>query len=1602
MRRPVDEEIHALGRLLGPTEPGRRHAALIELAERVRACPPSDGEALDALAGLLPAALTGPPEADLLLARLYERLGHRRSHRPRPPWRAAAGQLPAQVRIAWLRADVLHDPGTLGDEVRGELLYQAVRGAGIAATHRPARLVDELAGSGDPVLRAEALRLAREGLRAGLLAPTSVRETLIVLLGTTEAAGVAGAAGVTGATGAAGACGAPVGGTGVSGACGAPVGAGASGGSGATVVAGASGVPAVAGASGVPAVAGASEAPVVAGALDALAEPWAATDPLPPGLFDPFLFPDARPDPAGEQAGDDVRERPAVAEAALVAAAAHGHRVLLRRAVADPRLAPGLRRRAMELLGGLADRGDIGELTAVAARDPLLLGGPAVACLRGLHRRGHFPDGPAVRAVIELALTDHSIPPRDVATVLFTSRHETLRVLTDAPADDPGWPRRLALLVALAGQGADDLPAGDAVARLLSAAPAPAPFLDAIRALRHTEAEDAVIALLPSAPAAALDTLEAIGGDRTVRALHDGLGLTTGRTAAHLRPVRDRALGLLWQLNRDPVRRGALLARLDPADLPPRIAADLGGPDARELALLRSHLDPEAPVAALCRLAAHGGAGTLPVIADLLLRIVAGLAAARSPDAAARTGEHGRPAGEPAVPPEVPEAVSALGRRLHGRGAIRPVCLLGAADAQEAGNALVATLALDLLDRPGLSDDEQVVLLELLLRAPWKGTRARVHRLLRHRDRHVRKHVVALLAHDATGEDARALSATLITLTRARDIQTVRQALLALGHARAHWAAAAIAACLDHPNMNIRKTAAGALVRAGAPAALPGLLARLGRDSNPGLRDALVAALRAVLGDAYAATVLAAAEHSRDDATRRLLLEGLDGVLDTRAVLALDEQRSPVAPALLALVASRRVAPASGTVKDLAPAMVRHGIAAPAAEDPPTAPGAVDRDIETLVTGGWDPEAARRLAERDEPLGHARAQRLRPMAGGWLVQAGSPSRPGDRALRNKALRFALRLCPEPRSDGELTAFSRSAPLLLDALAEARDRDRHDLIAVLEAVAPQLTATAKPAAVAAVRALRPAPATPARSTLTLLRRLGAVPVRADLDRALADARLGADPWRAEAVVLREAFAVPEPESAAPVSAAARAWRSALADAVRAPDALAGFRRADDGTLSSRDRLAALIEAHRSAAPRVRPALIDWMTSLQPLDAPPWTLAENARAPEPPPRRVRGDDLDQPRSAALRGRLFAMLGSAVAESRQAAAGALARWPEPEARLAVLRAYLRGRVDLPAGAVPAPVLGALGALGEPELRGDGILPDRVAGAAAGLDPWELERLVPLLLEWWEHAPPAVARAVGDALRACPADALAEALGDRLDAGAWGYLDLLAGRPLLRTPALSRLRAEGRTELADRLHLVDGPLRGPDAGQRDAAALAALRDRGAAAPTATAHRPTRRDLLDLAGTGTPEQICRALTELAAAHPGPEPDRDPQLLDLLGGLLTHPRPRVRLRAHRTSRAMLGRSVHLGHTALLLDDPRPDVVRMAVLTLCRAGWEPALPAVTALLGHPHAVVREAAAEGLVGLGGAAVPALRRATARARPDRRSRYTEVLDRIAAGGH
>ena len=179
-----------LAALIGHQDPRLRHLGLVLLAERVTTAPPAGVRERAELARLLPACVAAPPEAALVHAELHRQLGFRPGE-ARPDWRAA--RLPARVRTAWLRAELLHEPGVLRHEPHGELLYQAVREMSITEASRPGQVVTELVADGDPVVRSEALRLAREGLGAGLLAPSLVRAELITLLGADSAEVVAAA-----------------------------------------------------------------------------------------------------------------------------------------------------------------------------------------------------------------------------------------------------------------------------------------------------------------------------------------------------------------------------------------------------------------------------------------------------------------------------------------------------------------------------------------------------------------------------------------------------------------------------------------------------------------------------------------------------------------------------------------------------------------------------------------------------------------------------------------------------------------------------------------------------------------------------------------------------------------------------------------------------------------------------------------------------------------------------------------------------------------------------------------------------------------------------------------------------------------------------------------------------------------------------------------------------------------------------------------------------------------------------------------------------------------------------------------------------------------
>src|SRR5690242_6059708 len=99
------------GRLVRHEDPRVRHLGLVLLAERVGSGRTGDPSERAELAGLLPESVQGSPEEALVLARLHERLGPYRQGLRRPSWRTAG--LPARVRIAWLRAELLNEPAVI-------------------------------------------------------------------------------------------------------------------------------------------------------------------------------------------------------------------------------------------------------------------------------------------------------------------------------------------------------------------------------------------------------------------------------------------------------------------------------------------------------------------------------------------------------------------------------------------------------------------------------------------------------------------------------------------------------------------------------------------------------------------------------------------------------------------------------------------------------------------------------------------------------------------------------------------------------------------------------------------------------------------------------------------------------------------------------------------------------------------------------------------------------------------------------------------------------------------------------------------------------------------------------------------------------------------------------------------------------------------------------------------------------------------------------------------------------------------------------------------------------------------------------------------------
>ena len=1319
------------------------------------------------------------------------------------------------------------------------------------------------------------------------------------------------------------------------------------------------------------ALTGASSSSLRSGAWEALGSPWAAGYAIAAETIERGL------------AGDE-----ATAFAALRAATLRGMSGVVAGVVADVEAPPRLRQEALRGLAGL-EGAEVSLLLGAARTDVTLFAGAAMEALVALHRRGVFVregdlgDLLAIYVADVADAADAADAAATVARVAFTCRRALVRRLqAGEPASAP-FARRVALLRAIEASQADhedmflrtwlvgelDRPrAAGERGVILGALAEPGREL-VIAAEERERAEARVLAHAEEAPAAALGALRVVGGEATRAWLSARLGIDPpGAIAPAWIEEHAAALELLWHLGaEDRAARAELLAALGDEPLPAGVLADLGPTmdPAEEVALARRRpRGGAAPrsaalVAEIEALARCERGSLVPAIGRAVVELAAAIAAGHHHDTEAWGEEREQ------VPEAALAAIRGLGRRLHARGRIRPAIVAVAADDEAAGEGLVAAI----LAEAAAGERERPEVLAVVLRTMLRVEHPRVRRaalsLRRRREPAIRKLVIPLLAQGGADD----LASDLGALVAAGDIESARQAILALAEIGGEAHAIAIAAALDHPNMNLKKAAAQALATAGSPAAVGRVIAWLGQSDNPGLRELLGAALDAIVGEGATATIVAALEREAEPRRRGLLIAALDRRLEIAAIRGAAARRARWAPELLAAVASGTVRPKEGDAAELRAELERHRLLRAAGERA----AAVDPVIAAIEREGVDAGRGEALLERvaARPLTVDESTRLRPHLGELLALAGrEPGRAG--AL----VEVVAGLVGGRPSADERARVARALPLVLGALAAAPAERRAPLVALVDAVAPAIGAAQSLLVGHVLKNMSKGPNTSGRSPLGRLRRAGLVVEAADVARALADAAGTADPAALERAILVEAFAVGGGDPGHLPSGAADRLDDALAGGPAALERLRGEWKAP-----TRATVLHLAERFPGLGARTREAALAWLHALQPIDTPAWD-----RPPEPPPGyRPRAEDFAQPPSATLLARCLAGLGAATEGVRAASLRALARWPDPAIRRRASAAYFAGVVELDA---IDEVLAELPSIGEAAL---GALLDE--DRLARVQRWSMwagrpaELLGPLLARWRVASDRGIREGLARMIDGYPPHAVFAAALPALLRGEWGVLDRIRGplHPRALPAELVELAAASPIEgVHARVLALVGATSEPAVGAEVTGTGAVELDRAALSAR----------LADPEGRGSSESLVADLAALARA-----PDDD--FVGLCRALLGHRDPRLRLAALRQLRRHGSREDVLEASRIFLGDPRADVRRSAIRSLAHAGEAgaaaipAAIPAILALADDPHNGVRRAVLEAIRLFGERARGPLIAALRAARPDRRARLQALLD-------
>lgn len=271
----------------------------------------------------------------------------------------------------------------------------------------------------------------------------------------------------------------------------------------------------------------------------------------------------------------------------------------------------------------------------------------------------------------------------------------------------------------------------------------------------------------------------------------------------------------------------------------------------------------------------------------------------------------------------VTQSIHSLGRRLYIEKRIRPICLLYASNQKEAGDYIFAEAIIRQLENPDLNENQVQSLLEKISGITYPFLNQKICKFIDSQNPHLRKFVIKYLGNS---QDTNILPVLLKLLKKTTEVFTLRQLIIAFGKLNAFWANEEIAGYLEHPNMNIKKTAAEVLIKIGDSSTAPKLLKWLKIHDNSGFRELLISALKNILKSGYTSTLLNEISLSDSNREQSLLINALDGQLEISVVLNVFKESVNGSELLLAKIFNEDIALKKGDLTELNCQLIKNNL----------------------------------------------------------------------------------------------------------------------------------------------------------------------------------------------------------------------------------------------------------------------------------------------------------------------------------------------------------------------------------------------------------------------------------------------------------------------------------------------------------------------------------------------------------------------------------------------------------------------------------------------------------------------------------------------------